>query len=106
VKQDQVTKMYQKGIELEYVPIMTGITQEQYLDQVRALHNPIIHDLFTERIRQNRQHPIFPPEMRFAVLVEEVGEVAQELQGPIDTARLKAELTQVAAVCLRWLEQL
>lgn len=109
MKQEQLQALYYKGIELQYVPIMAGITQEQYLDQIRVLHNPLIHDLFTERIRQNRLHPSFPADMRFAILVEEVGEVAQELQYsqfPDNRERLKAELTQVAAVALRWLEQL
>lgn len=71
------------------------------------MNHPLIDDLLTERIRQDRLHPSFPADIRFAVLVEEVGEVAQELQTDhIDTERLKAELTQVAAVALRWLEQL
>jgi hypothetical protein len=52
---------------------------------------------------------------RLAVLTEEVGEVARELNdwpdaspgstaGAEATARLRAELVQVAAVCLAWLE--
>lgn len=45
-----------------------------------------------------------------AVLLEEVGEVATELIGrwpePAWPAWVKAELIQVAAVCVRWLELL
>lgn len=67
----------------------------------------LIDDLLTERARQDRLHPTFPADIRFAILVEEVGEVAQELQADLlDKERLKAELTQVAAVALRWLEHL
>jgi hypothetical protein len=38
-----------------------------------------------------------------AVLIEEVGEVGKAVQGDSD---LVEELTQVAAVCVRWLENL
>lgn len=44
-----------------------------------------------------------PDGYRLAVLVEEVGEVAQALQGEGD---VESELTQVAAVAVAWLEAL
>ena len=49
---------------------------------------------------------------RLAVLMEEVGEVATELiytfedRLPLDEADITAELRQVAAVCLTWLQDL
>jgi NTP pyrophosphatase (non-canonical NTP hydrolase) len=45
---------------------------------------------------------------RLAVLAEEFGEVAKEVQPgqPVHVERLRAELSQVAAVCLAWLEGL
>jgi hypothetical protein len=39
----------------------------------------------------------------FAVLVEEVGEVARALQGEGD---LKEELIQLASVCVKWIEHI
>lgn len=39
----------------------------------------------------------------FAVLVEEVGEVARALQGE---GSLQEELVQIASVCVRWLENI
>lgn len=44
-----------------------------------------------------------PEGLELTILVEEVGEVARALQGD---GNLKEELTQVAAVCVRWLEAL
>jgi NTP pyrophosphatase (non-canonical NTP hydrolase) len=51
---------------------------------------------------------------KFAVLSEEVGEVARELNetsefgagAPNDDSALAAELVQVAAVCVAWLESI
>lgn len=57
-----------------------------------------------ERHRQDHLHPNFYHPL--AVLMEEVGEVAKELQEGADTSRLIEELTQVAAVAVRWIEQL
>lgn len=106
MKEHQVKQMYDKGIELRYVPMMTGITVDQYLDQVRALHDPIVRDLFAERVRQNGLHPDFPESLRMAILTEEVGEVAKEILENRDKDALRDELIQVAAVCLRWIERL
>jgi NTP pyrophosphatase (non-canonical NTP hydrolase) len=45
--------------------------------------------------------------LKLAVLMEEVGEVASELQNlPTDSDKLKAELIQVAAVAVCWAETL
>lgn len=41
-----------------------------------------------------------------AILMEEVGEVAQETLDGGTKAGLRQELIQVAAVCVKWLEQL
>lgn len=65
----------------------------------------IIRGIVDERLRQDNLHPIFPEEKRLAILMEEVGEVATALQNN-DIANLKDELIQVAAVCVRWLEQI
>lgn len=66
----------------------------------------MIRDLIQiERLRQNELHPNFPKEIRLAVLVEEVGEVAKALQDG-NRQNLEEELTQVAAVAQRWLEKL
>ena len=52
------------------------------------------------------------PSEKLAVLAEEFGEVSREVceglakQRPVNEDRLRAELTQVAAVCLAWLESL
>ncbi len=44
---------------------------------------------------------------RLAILVEEVGEVSQELQQfPVDNSRLREELIQVAAVAMSWAARL
>ena len=46
-----------------------------------------------------------PLNIRLAVLTEEVGEVAKAMQDETDQ-ELLAELSQVAAVALRWMEDL
>lgn len=43
---------------------------------------------------------------RFAILVEEIGEVARALNDDQGRARLRAELVQVAAVAVAWIEGL
>lgn len=57
-----------------------------------------------ERERQDRIHPRFDNPL--AVLVEEVGEVAKEMQEGHNRLRMIEELVQVAAVACRWIEQL
>lgn len=75
-----------------------------------------------ERGRQNKLHPDWRGEDHgLAVLMEEVGEVAKSLN-ELDSAKfymnalegdlakiqveLQEELVQVAAVCIRWLENM
>jgi NTP pyrophosphatase (non-canonical NTP hydrolase) len=65
----------------------------------------IIEAIFLERYRQNILHPWNRYTPRLAVLVEELGEVGTALQDD-DTDNLKEELIQLAALCVRWLEEL
>ena len=68
-----------------------------------------------ERERQDRLHPGWYPELALAVLAEEVGEVAEvwaAFQQASSFARkiemrdaMRDEIIQVAAVCVRWLEE-
>lgn len=56
-------------------------------------------------------HPAQSHERRYAILAEEVGEVARELNeaaihGHLDAPKLCAELVQVAAMAMTWLEAL
>jgi NTP pyrophosphatase (non-canonical NTP hydrolase) len=63
----------------------------------------IIASIAQERKRQDMLHVWDRNTNRLAILIEEVGEIAQALQGEGD---LEEELTQLAAVCVRWLEKL
>jgi len=63
----------------------------------------IIDAILQERERQDGLHDWNKKTNRLAVLVEEVGEIAQALQGEGDLAE---ELMQLASVCVRWLEEL
>ncbi len=60
----------------------------------------------TERERQDRLHPDddYQDSVFLAVLVEEVGEVAQAMLED-EPKQLRTELVQVAAVCIRMLER-
>lgn len=73
----------------------------------------------TERARQERKwsrlhewgtgdcsSPAVEEIVKVAVLTEEVGEVARAVLDREDTDRLRAELVQVAAVAVAWLESL
>lgn len=66
-------------------------------------------DILVERRRQEDKWHEPPgswpcaPGIKLAVLLEEVGEVANALLER-DATNLRAELVQVAAVCLKWLE--
>jgi NTP pyrophosphatase (non-canonical NTP hydrolase) len=62
----------------------------------------IIDAILQERRRQDELHIWRKKTDRLAVLVEEVGEIAMALQGEGD---LEDELVQLAAVCVRWLEE-
>lgn len=78
----------------------------------------VLQSLRTERHRQellvyrgklpfSAANPSIVSAPKLAVLVEEVGEVAKELQGPsIEADRLYAELIQVAAVAVAWAESI
>lgn len=64
------------------------------------------HDIWqliaAERQRQDRLHPkVGTDHHLLAVLMEEVGEVAQAIQ---EKTNLHEELVHVAAVAIRWLE--
>jgi NTP pyrophosphatase (non-canonical NTP hydrolase) len=64
----------------------------------------IIFDaIMQERSRQDELHIWNKRTDRLAVLVEEVGEIAAAIQGDGDLAE---ELVQLAAVCVRWLEDI
>jgi NTP pyrophosphatase (non-canonical NTP hydrolase) len=65
----------------------------------------IIEAIFLERYRQNILHPWNNYTPRLAVLVEELGEIGTALQDQ-DPDNLKEELIQLAALCVRWLEEL
>jgi NTP pyrophosphatase (non-canonical NTP hydrolase) len=65
----------------------------------------IMAAIFMERYRQNIIHPWSKHTPRLAVIVEELGEIGTALQNN-DNDNLKEELTQLAALCVRWLEEL
>lgn len=73
----------------------------------------IVAAVEAEVARAHRKHgersilnPAMPDAVRLPVLVEEVGEVAKAMLEDADPADLRAELVQVAAVALTWLEAL
>lgn len=63
----------------------------------------ILNRIIQERKRQDILHPRNKRGAYPAILIEEVGEVGAALQGQ---GNLIEELVQVAAVCVRWLEDL
>lgn len=63
----------------------------------------ILEQIIKERIRQDELHPNNELNDYLKILIEEVGEVGAALQGEGD---LLEELVQVAAVVLRWIEEL
>jgi NTP pyrophosphatase (non-canonical NTP hydrolase) len=68
----------------------------------------IFERISIERERQDELHE-FPQSIRLAVLMEEVGEIAKELQEKDEyknVINLYVELIQTAAVCVRWIEEL
>lgn len=90
-----------------------------------ALMMSVLDDVLKERKRQEwlREQGKFSwtcatvnrevkPSDKYAVLAEEVGEVAREIveglpEGVgVDKAKLREELVQVAAVCVAWVEAL
>jgi NTP pyrophosphatase (non-canonical NTP hydrolase) len=68
----------------------------------------IFERISIERERQDELHE-FPHHIRLAVLMEEVGEIAKELQEKDEyknVINLYVELIQTAAVCVRWIEEI
>ena len=63
-----------------------------------------LNAILKERKRQDIIHPKSEDYDYFAVLIEEVGEVARAIQNE-DYENLQEELVQVAAVAIRWLEE-
>jgi len=63
----------------------------------------IMDAIMQERIRQDELHQWDKKTNRLAILVEEVGEIAQAMQGD---GSLEEELVHLASVCVRWLEEL
>lgn len=63
----------------------------------------IFDAILQERQRQDVLHQWSKRTNRLAILVEEVGEIAMALQ---DEGDMEEELVQLAAVCVRWLEEL
>ena len=63
----------------------------------------IINRIFRERSRQDKLHTWDAATNKMAVAAEELGEIAAAMQGQGD---LQEELVQLAAVCVRWLEEL
>jgi NTP pyrophosphatase (non-canonical NTP hydrolase) len=56
-----------------------------------------------ERLRQDKLHPNNNQDSYLAIMIEEVGEVGAALQGD---GILIDEIVQLAAVCVRWLEEI
>lgn len=64
----------------------------------------IFHKIEMERDRQDTLHPEWHGDTHgLVVLAEEFGEIAKALYEN-DKQELKDEIIQVAAVCVRWLE--
>jgi NTP pyrophosphatase (non-canonical NTP hydrolase) len=75
----------------------------------------ILGDIYAERTRQEKllREGRFSYNARtatdwkaLAILMEEVGEVGRALNDDEPTPQLISEITQVAAVCVGWLERL
>lgn len=65
----------------------------------------IINAIVKERKRQDYLHPKNKKDDYLSILMEEVGECATAIQNK-DKDNLRAEIVQVAAVAVRWLEAL
>lgn len=63
----------------------------------------VLHRIKQERKRQDIIHPNNKIDDYFAVVIEESLEVARAMQGE---GNLTEELIQLAAICVRWLEEL
>lgn len=78
---------------------------KDYAQEMRR--RQVFHKIEVERARQDRLHPEFPilQVERLAILLEEAGEVAKAINEK-KPEEIEAELVQVAAVAMRWLEQI
>lgn len=102
---------------------MVLVTKSYPLDAIAKTPTPTLAALLEVADERNRQNEKFGRKAghwpqsaatKLAVLVEEVGEVATELQGDAPDedeherrhGRLRAELTQVAAVAVAWIEHI
>lgn len=99
---------YQEEVILDIIDkIESGIFDDDIFEAVKE-KMWIFERIATEREYQDGTHE-FPEEIRLSVLVEEVGEIAKELQ-EIEQGKNKLnlmyELIQTAAVCIRWVEML
>lgn len=65
----------------------------------------ILNAILKERVRQNVLHPNNKKSDYLAILIEEVGEVAKAIQEK-NIEQQKEELIQLAAVTMRWLEEI
>lgn len=64
-------------------------------------------DILRERDRQDRKHgPDLPPDRIAPVLGEEFGEVCEAINDHLHRDRLREELVQCAAVCVKAIEHL
>jgi NTP pyrophosphatase (non-canonical NTP hydrolase) len=76
---------------------------EAMKEQKQMDRDLILDAIVQERRRQDQIHEWNKKTNVFPILVEEVGEIAQALQGE---GNLEEEIVQLAAVCVRWLEHL
>ncbi|WP_198144303.1 hypothetical protein [Parafrankia sp. EUN1f] len=79
----------------------------------RTIRPEILAEVEAEATRAHAKHgarsilsPALGDQARLPVLVEEVGEVARAMLEGADLDHLRAELVQVAAVALTWVEAL
>jgi NTP pyrophosphatase (non-canonical NTP hydrolase) len=63
----------------------------------------IFNRIIEERKRQDKLHPNNKKGDYLPILIEEVGEIGAALQGE---GQLIEEIIQLAAVCVRWLEDI
>ncbi len=81
-------------------------------DSFPVITTQVLLDVALERERQNAKwHRVagewfIPNSDKLVVLVEEVGEVARAIHDGEGDEHLAEELTQVAAVCVAWVETL
>lgn len=76
--------------------------------QVRGALASWITDIIAERSAQEAQWGVqrHPHWKWYYILMEEVGEVAKALNEEVPTSSIRAELVQVAAVAVTWIQHL